>query len=167
MKKNIYLYLFVFALLLAIFMFVNTKNVSETYERKIATLEQNEINNKKIIDSLGDQNFELLHFNLENNEDALSYLERDGHDVLRLIPIIRDELYKLNEAEGDHPLVPFASMTDNKMLINTVKLINHKWLIADFTDGKHWGEMLVKYEISPEKELKFSLVEYLMYPPNY
>ena len=167
MKKNIYLYLFVFALLLAIFMFVNTKSVSENYEQRISTLEKNEGVQKKLIDSLEQVIFDSHHFNLEFNEDALSYLERDGYDVEKLIPFLKDELYALNEYTGEeHPIVPYVSMTENKMLINTVRFINHRWIIADFTDGRHWGEMLIKYEITPEQELKFNAVEYLMYPPN-
>ena len=169
MKKNIYLYLFVFALLLSIFMFVNTKNVSETFETKIASLEKTTEKQKTYIDSLEERNFDLLHFNIDNNEDALSYLERDGYDVEAFIPFLKDELYKLNEVEveGEHPLVPYVSMTENKMLINTVRVINHRWIIADFTDGKHWGEMIVKYEITPDKQLTFNVVEHVMYPPNY
>ena len=51
-----------------------------------------------------------------------------------------------------------------KMMINTVKLLNHKWIIADFSDGEYWGEIFLTYEITEDKELKFNLVEYFLYP---
>ena len=31
-----------------------------------------------------------------------------------------------------------------RMMINGVKMLNHKWAIADFTDGKYWGQILLK-----------------------
>lgn len=166
MKKNLYLYLFVFAMLVAIFLYVNSKNIVDKYETDINTLKERELVYKDSIMSLEDQNLDLLYFNLENNDDALSYFERDGYDTAELIPFLQDELYRLNEVDGEHPLVPYASMTDRKMLINKVRLLNHKWIIADFSDGDYWGEMLLTYEITEDRQLKFKVVESLLYPPQ-
>jgi len=52
------------------------------------------------------------------------------------------------------------------MLINTVKLLNHKWIIADFSDGDFWGELFIAYEINENSELKFSLIDSFLYPTN-
>ena len=57
-------------------------------------------------------------------------------------------------------------MTEGKILINKVRLLNHKWIIADFTDGTFWGQMFLTYEIVDKKELKFNRVEYFLYPPQ-
>ena len=84
-----------------------------------------------------------------------------------MIPFIKDELHNLNVYEGDdHPIVPYASMTEGKIMINKVKLLNHKWIIADFSDGKYWGELFLTYEITDAQELKFRLVDHFMYPPQ-
>ncbi len=170
MKKNIYLYLFVFAVLLCIFMYVNSKTVLESYEGKIENLNSEIETQKKEITALEDENLDLLYFNLENNDDALNYFERDGYNPEQLIPFFRDELYKLNEVKGEHPLVPYAAMTENgKMLINKVRLLNHKWIIADFSDGEYWGEMLLNYELvqdGDQTNLKFNILESLLYPPS-
>jgi hypothetical protein len=168
MKGKIYLYLFVFTLLLVIFQFVNSKNVLDTYEKRIASNEEKIEKYKDSIVQLADKNLELMHFNIDFNEDAREYFERQGYDAEQLIGIIQDQLISTNIYEGDdHPLVPYASMTDKKMLINTIKLINHKWIVADFTDGKHWGELFLTYELTEARNLDFKLVEYTMYMPNY
>ncbi len=60
--------------------------------------------------------------------------------------------------------MPYASSEGRKMLINTVKMLNHKWIIANFTDGKHWGEVFLTYEIGENNLLKFELKEYFLYP---
>ena len=168
MKGKIFLYLFVFTLLLVIFQYVNSKSILETYETKIEKSQLKVEAYKDSIIALEDENLDLMYFNIEHNDDALSYFERDGYDTKELIPFIKDELYKLNVYEGDdHPIVPYASMTAGKILINKVRLLNHKWIIADFSDGKYWGELFLTYEITDDKELKFRLVEYFLYPPQY
>jgi len=160
------MYLFVFTLLLVIFQYVNSKNIIEKYEKDIVISKEKVSTYKDSIVTLQDENLELMYFNLENNEDAISYFEKKGFNVSELIPFIKDELYKLNEVKGEHPLVPYASMTDGKMLINNIRLLNHKWIITDFSDGKYWGEMFLTYEINNAQELKFKLIEYFMYPPQ-
>jgi len=167
MKGKIYLYLFVFALLLVIFQYVNSKNILESYEKKFDKYEAKIEAYKDSIQVLEDKNFELSIFGIDRNEDALSYFERDGYNVSELIPLIKDGLIRQNEYEGDdHPIVPYVSMTGNKMLINQIKILNHKWRIANFTDGKHWGEILITYEIDENQQLKYKLAEYFMYPPQ-
>jgi hypothetical protein len=107
---------------------------------------------------------EVSHFNLDRNEDAITYFENKGYNIDELIPFIKDELYKLNAVDGDHPMVPYAASEGRKMMINTIKMLNHKWIIADFSDGQYWGELFLTYEITQSKELKFNLVEYFLYP---
>ena len=107
MKKNLYLYLFVFAALLSIFLIVNAKKANELYTNKIDKLTSDIEQLKEQVIKLEDENLDLLYFNLENNDDALDYFERDGYDTTELIPFLRDELYKLNEVKGQHPLVPY------------------------------------------------------------
>ncbi len=161
------MYLFIFALLLIIFQFVNSKNILEGYEKKIAKLEEREGAYQDSIMQMADLALEMSNFNIDNNEDALSYFESQGYKTDQLIPVIKDELMKLNNYEGDdHPIVPFVSMTDSKMLINQIRLLNHKWIVANFTDGKHWGEIFLTYEINEANDLKYKLVEYFMYPIN-
>lgn len=168
MKSKIYLYLFVFTLLLVLFMYVNSKSILEKYEKDITTAKERVERYKDSITVLQDENLDLMYFNLEHNEDALTYFENEGIDISSLIPFLKDELYKLNEVKGEHPLVPYVSMTDGKIMINNIKFLNHKWIIADFSDGKYWGELFLTYEINRDKSLSYKLVEHFLYPPqNY
>jgi len=158
------MYLFIFALLLVLFQFMNSKHIVDDYDKKIDRLELKEKAYQDSIETLTDENFELKRFSLEFNDDAMSYFEDQGYKISELVPFIKDELYKLNDYKGDdHPLVPYASMTGNKMMINNIRLLNHKWIIANFSDGKYWGEMLVTYEIVDRQNLKFKLLDYLLY----
>ncbi|ULC58294.1 hydrolase [Flaviramulus sp. BrNp1-15] len=164
MKQRIFMYLFVFSILLVLFQYVNSKRVFEDMNNKLEVRQSQLEKYKDSIAVLQNNIAEVSHFNLERNEDAISYFENDGYNVDELIPFIKDELYKLNEVKGEHPIVPYAASEGRKMLINTVKMLNHKWIIADFSDGQYWGEIFLTYEITEDKQLKFNLVEYFLYP---
>lgn len=164
MKKKIFMYLFVFAILLIVFQYANAKRIFDDQNRR---LENYKTKSEKLADSLSvlqDEIFRLSHFNLERNEDALSYFEDDGYDVSALIPLIKDAIYSTNEVKGQHPIVPYASPEEKKMLINTVKLLNHKWFIADFSDGVYWGEVIVNYYVNEDKTIDFEVAESFLYP---
>ena len=164
MKQKIFMYLFVFAALLVLFQYVNSKRIFEDVYKKLETSESQLSKYRDSITVLQNDILEASHFNLERNEDAITYFENDGYEINELIPFIKDELYKLNEVKGEHPIVPYVASEGRKMMINTVKMLNHKWIIADFSDGEYWGEIFLTYEISDNKELKFNLIEYFLYP---
>ena len=165
MKSRIFMYLFIFSVLLIIFQYVNSKNIIDKYEEDITTFKSKIIDNEKTIATLEDQNFELNYFNIDRNEDALSYFEAQGYDTDELIPAITDGLYSMNNYEGDdHPIVPYVSMTGSKLLINKIRIMNHRWIVANFTDGEYWGEIFVTYSIDENNNLSYKLVEYFMYP---
>ncbi len=158
------MYLFVFTALLVLFQYVNSKRIFEDIDKKLKTSESQLKKYKDSVAVLRNDILEVSHFNLDRNEDAISYFEDEGYKIDELMPFIKDELYKLNEVKGEHPLVPYAASEGRKMLINTVKMLNHKWIIADFSDGEYWGEIFLTYEITDKKQLKFNLVEYFLYP---
>lgn len=160
------MYLFVFSILLILFQYVNSTRVFKTLDRKLEGYKSQANRYKDSVVVLQNENLELSHFNFERNEDAITYFENQGYKVDALALLIKDELYKLNEAKGDHPLIPYVSEEGNRMMINTIKLLNHKWIIADFSDGHYWGELFITYYITENKELKFNLVESFLYPTN-
>lgn len=165
MKSKIFMYLFIFTVLLVIFQYVNSKHILENYEESIKkSIAKNDTYKDSIL-TLNETISEMRLFDLQYDDEALDYFEDQGYNSMELIPFIQDELYKLNDYQGDdHPIVPYVSMTKNKMLINSIRLLNHKWLVANFTDGENWGQMFLTYEFLEGKELRFKLAEYFMYP---
>ncbi len=167
MKNKIFMYLFVFTLLLLLFQFVNSKNIYNDSNFKVANSKEQVGIYKDSIVKLKDEVFKLSQFNLENNDASIDYLEKEGLDYKTMIPLINDSLHELNNYDGEeHPLIPYVSMNGGKVLINTVKILNHKWIIADYTDGQISGELLIKYELTEKKELNFKLLESFIYPLN-
>ena len=165
MKGRIFMYLFIFSALLLIFQYVNSKNIIDKYEKDIKVFKNTIEKQSTAITQLEEQNFELGYFNIEGNDNALDYFIAQGYNADELISAITDGLYNMNDYEGDdHPIVPFVSLTGSKLLINKIRILNHRWIVANFTDGEYWGEIFVTYDIDEENNLKYKLVEYFMYP---
>jgi len=165
MKNKILTYLFIFAVLLLIFQYVNSKNIIDKYEADIVKVKAKVSEHEATIKQLEEQNFELSYFSIDRNEDAYSYFEALGYNTEELVPAIIEGLYDMNDYEGDdHPIVPYVSTTDSKMLINNVRVMNHKWIVANFTDGALWGEIFLTYSIDENSNLSYKLVEYFLYP---
>lgn len=160
------MYLFIFSMLLVLFQYVSAKRIFEDQDIKLTNYRAKLKTFKDSISTLNDDMVNQSHFNLNRNEDAISYFEKEGLNVSTLIPFIKDELYRLNETKGQHPIVPYASGDGRRMMINTVKILNHKWIIADFSDGEYWGEVFLTYEVTKERQLSFNLVESFLYPFN-
>jgi len=163
MKKNIFLYLFVFAALLALFQYVTGSNMQKALSSDVEKLENQVV---KLEDSLQTMQLKVLdmqYFTLENNDDALAY-----YDHLKLENpslYIQDKLLETNEQKGDNPLIPYEGM-ESDFKINKIKVLNHKWILADFSDGKYWGDMIIKYELKDDLSVDFTLAEYLLYAPQ-
>ena len=103
---------------------------------------------------------DMQYFSLENNDDALVYYEH--LNLENPSAYIADKLLETNESKGDNPLVPYAGMQSNFKL-NKIKVLNHKWILADFSDGKYWGEVVLRYELSDDLGVEFQLVDHLLY----
>ncbi len=160
MKSKIYLYLFVFAALIALYLAVSGSNKDKN------ALDEAQALNSQIVqleDSLQGAQLKVLdmqYFSLENNDDALAYYDHlDLDDPTRYIS---DKLLETNEQRGNNPLVPYEGM-ENDFKINKIKLLNHKWLIADFSDGKFWGELIIHYELKDDLSVDFTLMDHLLY----
>lgn len=160
MKKNIFLYLFVFAALIALYLVVSGGKMSEEKDLKILKLNEELEIFKDTVQGLQLKVLDMQYFSLENNDDALAYYEHlNTENPARYIA---DKLLETNEQNGNNPLIPYEGM-EGDFKLNKIKIMNHKWIIADFSDGKYWGEVLLKYELKDDMGVDFTLIDHLLY----
>ena len=100
-------------------------------------------------------------FILEGNEYALRYFE--NLDMENIESYIKDALYDTNLMHEKNELIPYAAM-NRTYLINKIKVLNHKWVVADFSDGTYWGEIFLTYKIKKGGKVSFELKEHFLYP---
>lgn len=160
MKLRIFQYLFIFAALIILYLAVSSSRKLDSREKQIQVMESSLA---ELRDSLQGARLEVLdmqYFSLENNDDAMVYYEHlEIEDTSRYIS---DKLLETNEQKGDNPLVPYQGM-EGDFKINKIKILNHRWIIADFSDGKFWGELLIEYELNDDLGINFTLLGHLLY----
>ena len=168
MKSRIFLYLFIFSLLFILFQYMNQKKIFDSNEKhinalKLANTEKDSLlsRNTVTIDSLNQVN--ANYFDISNDEYALTYLEDQGYNAMQIARLIEDQLIDQNKVGADNPIIPYAGM-EGHMRINKVRVINHKWVIADFTDGTFWGQLLVVYDVNKDQTIDFEVKESFLYP---
>lgn len=163
MKKQIFMYLFVFALLAVVFQYVNGKKAYEATGKQIESLTEA---NQKLKDSLQKTLIKLSdyeYFAYENDTQAQEYFYKV--DVDNIGKYVADKLIETNTKEGDNPLIPYVG-TSGTMRINKIKVVNHRWILCDFTDGKHWGQLVVGYFINDDLSVEFNTIAHVLYPSN-
>jgi hypothetical protein len=164
MKKSLVLYLFILALLFNVFTYM--------YYSKQITFQKSryeKMNNKMkdTLSSVGNKLADANYFSLENNENAQNYFDSGTSEKSiqyeKLIPFVTEKLMDFNENPNGNPYTGQDKLGANKFIINKVKILNHRWIIADFSDGEYWGEVLLKYFVNEDESISFEINQSLLY----
>lgn len=167
MKARIFMYLFFFALLLAIYQYVNNKRYYKAKEEEITNLkstidelEADKEHFQQKLDSLNDQ--AVGTFSLTSNSKAREAIEDQDMSPDSVAKQIENQLISKNSPEADNPLVPYSGMA-GVMKINRIKVLNNRWIMAEFTDGEYWGEALISYYFDDDNNLQFDTEDGVLY----
>ncbi|HEY6143518.1 MAG TPA: hypothetical protein VIV55_08920 [Flavobacterium sp.] len=164
MKKSLLLYLFILVLLLNVFTYMYfSKQLAFEQEKTAKT----EAKLKKDLDAANAKLVDANYFSLENNENAQNYFNPESAtktiQVEKLIPVVTEKLMDFNANPKGNPYVGQDQIGPNKFIINKVKVLNHRWIIVDFSDGEYWGEALVKYFVNDDETVAFETFQSLLY----
>lgn len=164
MKKSLLLYA---VILLALFNVYTYMFLSKEVEFEQQRYEKT---TKKLKDSLNSMTTKLTdanYFSLEKNENAQNYFDAAGAaktiQYEKLIPYVKDQLLDLNSNPKGNPYVGQDQIGANKFIINKVKVLNHRWIIADYSDGEIWGEVLLKYFVNDDQTISFEVIQSILY----
>ena len=164
MKQSLLLYLFILALVFNVFTYAYySKEVAFQKEQLDKLTKKAQVKEAKLNENLIDSNY----FSLENNEKAQNYFYSDvpekNVDYATLIPLLKDKLMDFNDNPNGNPYTGQEKLGANKFIINKVKVLNHRWIIADYSDGEYWGEVLLKYFVNDDKSISFEVNQSLVY----
>ena len=159
MRNKIIQYLLIFISLISLYLFVSDMNKSEAF----AASQERMI---KRVDTLKDSIAQLVveqtdnaYFSLAVNRDA-----QQAHPDLNpaeLQSILEDHILSTNDNPNGNPLL--SSLGPN-WIINKIHIVNHQWVLADFTNGTQWGEALLLYQIKVNGKPRLRLLNHVMYP---
>jgi hypothetical protein len=130
------------------------------YEKTTKKLKENL---KVVTAKLDDANY----FSLEKNENAQNYFDSEDSEKMvkyeKLIPYVTEKLLDFNANPKGNPYAGQDQLGANKFIINKVKVLNHRWIIADYSDGEMWGEVLLKYFVNSDESISFEVNQSLLY----
>ncbi|MFV8440525.1 hypothetical protein [Flavobacterium sp. LB2P44] len=164
MKKSLFLYLTILAVLSTVFTYMFlSKEVAFEQKRYDKTT-------KKLRDSLAlvsNQLVDANYFSLEKNENAQNYFESGNRSKIiqyeKLIPFVTEKLMDFNSNPKGNPYTGQDQIGANKFIINKVKILNHRWIIADYSNSEIWGEVLLKYFVNEDESITFEVNQSLLY----
>lgn len=162
MKQSLYLYLFIFASLIALILYVNDRKIQESQDKAYRTLEEKFTATQAQLENANAAATGSNLFSLDQNEEAYNYFASTGLDRNKIEGVLRDFLLDKNLAKGGNPLVQYVG-EGRGYQINDIQVLNHKWLIANFTDNTNWGEVLIQYSFDQNNELSMETIKTVLY----
>lgn len=164
MKKSLFLYLFILGLLFNVFTYVYLSKQLNFEKEKYAKMESRL---KSKYETANTKLAEATYFTLENNDNAQNYFNPDNAtktiQIEKLIPFVTESLLEYNSNPKGNPYTGQDQIGATKFIINKVRIINHRWIIADYSDGEYWGEVLLKYFINEDETVSFEIIQSLLY----
>ena len=145
------MYLFIFTALIALYQFKSASNYVENTQVALAKYQETAEEYSKISSQIKllEAQLEMAQlFDLTYNQEGQVALESQYKGPQDVSDFISDALIQTNiNKELQHALIPFKS-ENAKYVFNTVKVLNQKWLIANFTNGTVWGEAILQFSIN-------------------
>ncbi|EAZ94808.1 hypothetical protein FBBAL38_10227 [Flavobacteria bacterium BAL38] len=157
--KNVIMYALIFSLLFNVFQYVNATKILEAKDNEVVKIKEHLKISRDSVSSLASANY----FALESDEDAQEYFYSSNLDYQKVAIKVKEDLVALNENKNGNPLVPYEPIDGKAFLINTSKTLNHRWIIAEFSNGDLWGQILLKYFVTEGKPTQFETVETVLY----
>lgn len=163
MKKSLFLYLFIIAVLMNLFTY-------KYFTSKEASEQKTEVGAKEAkVDSLASKQKLTSDddvFSLENNDRAQNYLYETAkiNDIPAFSEKVKQALFAYNDSPEGNKYVDQVKMGEQKFIINSVKVINHRWIVADYSNGQLWGEVLLKYFVEDNGTISFEVMNSYLYP---
>lgn len=163
MKKAV-LYLFILSLLFNVFQYMNSTKILKTQTKEIESAKAKTKMVRDSSDIVYNQMLDANYFSLEMDDESINYFE--NYSIPELSEKIKNELLALNDSPKGNPLVPYDPIDGNKFIINKIKILNHRWIIADVYSGQIRGEILIKYFVNENKPTDFETIETILHPKN-
>ena len=163
MKKQLLLYLFIFSLIINVFTYMYYSGQEKYVNERV---EKMQVKLKKAQDSLkasGAQGGDDI-FAFEKNDNATDYFVDQGFkDTDALAVKIKEGVLELNQNANGNPLTDYEPLNGEKFLINDIKILNNRWIIANFSNGTAWGDVLIRYFVDDKGVVTYETIQNLLY----
>lgn len=170
MKKSLFLYLFIIAVLMNIFTYQYFTSKEKSEQKSAIGANDNPSTDSKALSdsivSLSDKLYDANTFSIENNDRAQNYLYESNqiNDLPGFAEKVKQALLSFNDSPEGNKYTDQVKMGEQKFIINKVKLLNHRWIIANYSNGALWGEVILKYFVEENGTISFEIMNSYLYP---
>jgi len=159
MRNKIIQYLLIFISLIALYLFVSDMNKSEAFAASQERMSKRVDTLKDSIAQLVVEQTDNAYFSLAINHDAQQAHPDFSPEELQ--NILEEHVLSTNDNPNGNPLL---SALGSDWIINKIHVVNHQWILADFTNGTQWGDALIVYQIKSNAKPHLRLLNHVMYP---
>lgn len=159
MKKQLYLYLFILTGLFLIFTYSYHSKALSNEQQKSEKLSKSL---KSQIQNLNDKMYDADYFSLLQNQRSQDYFEQFDYNEIHTK--VTNDLLAFNDLATGNPYTGQEKTGDQKFIINKIKILNHRWIIADYSNGELWGDVVIKYFVNEDKSIEFKVTDTFIYP---
>lgn len=159
MKKSLFLYLFIIAVLMALFTYAFYSKQLKFEQQRFETYQT------KMTDSISSMQLRMQdadYFSIGSNSNAQDYLY--PYDYAKISTKVSETLMDFNSTPEGNPYTGQEKLGSQKFIINKIKVLNHRWVIADYNDGTLWGDVLIQYFIEEDGSITFKVIQSFLYP---
>jgi hypothetical protein len=160
MKQSFLLYALILSVIMNVFMFMYFGKQTEFEKQQHAKTKLKVAQSEQ---KIADANY----FSLAYNQNAQNYFDNDNvkkpMDYQKLIPLVTESLLEFNSDPKGNKYVDQDQLGEGKFVINKVQILNHRWIIADYSGGGYWGEVLLKYFIDDNEKVDFETITTILY----
>jgi hypothetical protein len=166
MKKSLLLYLLIISALMNLFIYMyfsqREKN-APIKERSSAARDSIKENLDIAMARLADADY----FSLAQNQNAQNYFASTNLSIEGSYEGFADQiahsLMEYNQTKDGNPYTGQSTLGSRPFIINKVRVLNYRWIIADYSDGEYWGEVLLKYFPNRDKSVEFEVIQTFIY----
>ena len=159
MRNKIIQYLLIFISLIALYLFVSDMNKSEAFAASQERMSKRVDTLKDSIAQLVVEQTDNAYFSLAvNRDDQKAHADFSSEELQK---IIEDYILLSNDNPKGNPLL---SSLGSDWIINKIHVVNHQWILADFTNGTQWGDALFLYQVKANSKPRLRLLNHVMYP---
>ena len=166
MKKSLFLYLFILSSLINVFTY---KYFTSKEESQIKSESNSSTSKKSKYQqvNIGENKDDNTNFSLLTNPRAQHYLSTENN--IKDFPVFFEKVKQalINSKKVQKEIVEINKKNKpgaTKFSIVNVRLLNHSWLIADYTSGGKFGEVLLSYVINGDNSISFEIIKIIVYP---
>lgn len=162
--RSAYLYLVILLVLTNIFTYSfyskDNEFVNQRYEKlKVKSMDS--------ITVLGSMLIDANHFTIDRNHQAQDYFDNKNtgrfihHEII--IKLIDEKIKEDNKNPKGNPFTNFDAMDGKGFEISKFKVINHRWVVADFSNGEYNGQVLLQYSVSEDQKIDFEVIQSIIF----